>query len=206
MWVWLMADNRWTQADYICRVSLWLFFFFFFWWNKNVSFFFVPAWLCSIFFLSLSRVFSHEMEERCLMRREVVGLPAEASKVCEERETGPTRPRCDVTVTTVTRHPGQKRCQARQVCEGAACAVTIPSRLPHPPPSLKCHHPSLPPSSASLITLCHFPQSWLPSVLWEILPICFSHPLFFSVFWLAGCCRGGFSNSFMSRTPRISPH
>ncbi|KAK2882926.1 hypothetical protein Q8A73_021859 [Channa argus] len=47
-----------------------------------------------------------------------------------------------------TSHTGQKHCQARQQSERAAT-----------PPSSKCYHTSLPPSSALLITPCHFPQS-----------------------------------------------
>lgn len=62
-------------------------------------------------------------------------------------ETRPACPRGDVTVTTETPGTGQKHCQAWQESEGAAT-----------PPSLKCHHPSLPPSPALSYHLVPFPS------------------------------------------------
>lgn len=66
------------------------------------------------------------------------------------------RPRGDVSVTTVTRHT-----RARNIAKPDRCVRGLLVLLPYPPwilhPPSKCHHPSLPPSSALLITPCHFP-------------------------------------------------
>lgn len=106
-------------------------------------------------------------------------------------ETRPACPCGDVTVTTETPDTGLKHCQAWQGSEGAAI-----------PPSPKCHHPSLPSSSALSYHLVPFPSE-LTAICAQRNNLHFCPGSFIhisSVFWLAGCCCRG-CVKLMSVTP-----
>lgn len=107
------------------------------------------------------------------------------------RGVRPACPRGDVTVTTVTRHTGRERRQARQVCEVAACSGPLTPLLLWNATTLLTHRPQ-PFSSPRAISLradCHLcSEKYSPFVFFSLA---LSPPLFFSMFSLARCCRGG---------------
>lgn len=129
------------------------------------------------------------------------------SKVCERGATPAPSP-VPAVMSALPRwldtHTGKKHCQAWQVCEGAACTVTIPPLNPPPPFEMP------PPFSPTVLSPSHHP---VPFPL-EQTAICalrktppfvvfFAGSLihFFSVFWLAGCCWRGSQTVSCQRPP-----
>lgn len=100
----------------------------------------------------------------------------------------------------------RKRCQAQQVCEGAACTVTIP---PPPPRSLVFQMP--PPFSPTVLSPSHHPVPF-PSELNAICALrntlhlfCFLMDLSSTLLCVTGCCRRG-SQTLSCQRPPNKPH
>ena len=169
VWVWVTADNRWTQADYICWVSLWLFFVVFFVEQEKVAFLFLLDFVR--FFLSPSLLSFSPM--RC---RNAVGCGARlsASWLKRTRCVRSARPAPPVPAV-MSLLPRWLDTQARSVAKPGRCVRGLLVLLPYPPdsPHPPTHQPPSifempPPFSPTVLSLSHHPVPF-PS---ELTAIC----------------------------------